>query len=154
MDVQVAADRIDEFSEQILRFWEAHGALTGEAARQRLPEVLCVLVDDDGAVVGVNSAVETEVPLIGNRRFWFYRRFVAPAVGDGWDVPMLVAAFEILERRFAANGGAIGICVAVDPETSRRHPEAVWPASQLLYAGAGGNGQHVRIRYFEGAAIA
>lgn len=154
MDVRIAADRIDDYAEGILSLWERYGALTGEAARQRLAEVLCVLVDDDGAVVGVNSAVDTEIAFIGGRRFWFYRRFVEPAVGSDWDAPMLSTAFDVLARRFEAAGGALGLCVVSDPETGRRHPEAVWPATQLLYAGTLPDGRHIRIRYFEGAKIA
>ena len=45
---------------EILAFWAEHGALAGEQARARLPEVVCVLRDDAGRVAGVNSAFADE----------------------------------------------------------------------------------------------
>ncbi len=137
----------------ILQLWAAHGALDGEAARRRLGEVVCVL-QDDGVVHGVNSAVATDVALVGGRRLWFYRRFLPQDVAVEWDAPMLVAAFEALEKRSERDAGPIGLCTAVDRMTERAHPAAVWPASQLVFAGRMSDGRSLRVRYFERARIA
>ena len=66
---------------------------------------------------------------------------------------MVDAAFDAL----AANRGEdepIGLCLLVaDRETMQRHPEAVWPDTQMLCAGHLPDGRQVRIRYFDGATI-
>ncbi|HEX3561358.1 MAG TPA: hypothetical protein VHU24_00855, partial [Solirubrobacterales bacterium] len=48
----------------------------------------------------------------------------------------------------------LGICVPVtDPEEMRRRPEAIWPDTELIYAGILPEGGHLRIRYFDDATI-
>ena len=146
----------DERAEQILRFWSDHGALTGDAARARLPQVVCVLLDDADGVLGVNSSFDEPVAHIADRRFWIYRRFLGPEAADGDDTAMLVAAVDVLGAEHTPGGpGPVGVCLYVeDPEFMRRHPEAVWPSTGFLYAGYLADGRQVRIRYFDGALIA
>lgn len=144
-----------ERADQLVAFWAAHGALTGPQARQRLPEVVCLLLDATDGILGVNSVYADDVPLIAGRRFWNYRRFFAPGTSEEADAAMLVAAFDALEVERAGDHEApVGLCLMLDgADTMRRHPEAVWPASQMLYAGYTPDGRQVRIRYFEGARI-
>lgn len=158
LHVDVVRNRLsDERSQQILAFWKAHGALEGQPALDRLPEVVCVLVDGD-EVVGVNSVQAAAVPLIGGRTFWLYRRFLAPGLTEqGHDIPMLNEAFAALESEFddGEGQGPLGLCLMIDePEIMRARPEAIWPETNMLYAGYGARGQQVRIRYFENAKIA
>ena len=86
----------DERADQILRFWSDHGALEGEAARSRLPEVVCLALDGDGEIVGVNSPSRRTSRLIGGRRFWVYRSFLLPEA-SGAEPEMINAAFAALE---------------------------------------------------------
>ena len=155
--VEVVRGRLsDRHAEEITGFWAAHGALTGAAAQERLAEVVCVLRDSAGGVIGVNSVFDEPVALIANRRFWVYRRFLGPEADDGDEVAMVLAAFEALATGHApGDGGPVGLCLYVeDPEFLRRHPEAVWPQTDLLYAGYLPDGRQVRIRYFDDALIA
>lgn len=143
-----------EMAESVLRFWYEHTALKGEAARERLGEVVCLLLDSDGQIAGVNSAFAEDVPLIGGRRFWVYRSLLladAEAVHDA----MIGAALQALEEEFDPSGdGPIGLCVPVaDPAEIERRPEAIWPDTELIYAGCLTDGTQLRIRYFEEAAI-
>jgi len=66
---------------------------------------------------------------------------------------MFNAAFEALAEEFEPEtAGPIGVCVVVDDrETMERRPEAVWPESELLFAGYLPAGNQLRIRYFWGA---
>ena len=57
----------------MLRFWSELGALDGPEAQRRLSEVVCVLLDRDGGIAGVNSVSPQRVPLVGGRLFWAYR---------------------------------------------------------------------------------
>ena len=144
----------DERAADVLAFWSRHGALEGDAARQRLPEVLAVL-DRDGEVVGVSSVFDAAVPLIGNRRFWMYRRFLAEGLPGEAEAELLLAAYEALDAEFGGGEGEpIGLCLLLDdPEVMRRHPEAVWPDTGFVYAGYQPDGRQVRLRYFDGARV-
>src|SRR5262245_25762071 len=116
----------EERTDQLLRFWSVEGPLEGAAARQRLSEVVCALLDDTGAIVGSNSVYPHDVPLIGGRRFWVYRRLL-PAAASSAASEMLDAAFTALEAEFEPSGpGPVGVCLTVDdPAEIARHPEAV-----------------------------
>ena len=149
--------------ERLIAFWTAHGALGEAAARTRLDDVICVRFDRHGEVVGVNSAYASEAPLVG-RRFWIYRRFLAPGADADADREMLEAARTELERSFTgAPGEPVGLCILVaDRALITRRPEAVWPLGDpeapwpgagLVFAGYTEAGVQVRISYFAGARI-
>jgi hypothetical protein len=153
--IEVVRGRLsDDRAEAILRFWAAAGALEGEAARRRLPEVVCVLTDGSGEVAGVNSVYPESLGLIGGRRFWIYRSFLAPAAAGATDA-MIEAAFEALEEEFDPGGeGPIGLCLAIaDRAEMKRRSEAEWANPRMLYAGYFPDGRQVRIAYFAGAKI-
>jgi hypothetical protein len=153
--IEVVRGRLgDERAEAILRFWEAVGALEGEAARRRLPEVVCVLTDGSGEVAGVNSVYPERLELIGGRRFWIYRSLLAREATGATDA-LIEAAFDALEEEFdPAGDGPIGLCLAIaDREEMKRRPEAEWESPRMLYAGYFADGRQVRIAYFAGAKI-
>ena len=55
--VEVVRGRLtDERAEELVRLWTGHGMLDEEAARGRLREVVCLLLDESGEVVGANSS--------------------------------------------------------------------------------------------------
>jgi len=151
--IEPARGRIDEeLANSVLAFWAEYGALSGEAAKQRLADVTCVLLDDAGEVAGVNSVYPDSVETLGGRRFWVYRQFLAPD-REGDSKAMIEAAFAELAKGFdRAEGEPIGLCVVVPPAVAAEHPEAVWP-SGLLHAAVGPDGQQVRVGYFENAVI-
>ena len=145
----------DERAEQILAFWSAHGALTGEAARERLGELVCVALDDAGEIAGVNSAQADTVPPV-NRRFWRYRSFL-PGSGPELSAEMFNAAFEALGTGFDPDDSSapVGLALTVaDRAEMERRPEAVWPEEELIYAGYRADGSQLRLRYFWNAKIA
>lgn len=153
--IEVVRGRLDDQrSDSILRFWEEQGALVGEDARRRLPEVVCALLAGDGRVAGVNSVYPQQVDLIGGRLFWIYRSRFAPDAAEA-DQRMFKAAFETLQEEFDPDrGGPIGLCLLIsDRAEMKRHPEAEWPDPRTLYAGYLPNGAQVRIAYFAGAKI-
>jgi hypothetical protein len=96
---------------------------------------------------------ERPLPLIGGRHFWVYDADASPDSPDG--DALFNATFDQLEARYQSDrSGPIGLCVPVsDPELMRRLPEAVWPETELMYAGTSEDGVQLRIRYFDEAAI-
>ena len=141
-------------ADQLLRFWYEQGALRGEAARERLSQVVCVLVDGDGEIIGVNSVDDEDLPLVGGRRFAVYRSYLLPeAAGAG--PAMINAAYDVLDREHASGGpGPIGLCVAVgDAEQALGSADVLQPETDLLYAGYLDDGRQAWIRYFDDAQI-
>ncbi len=144
----------DRWADRLLRFWAAHGALGEEEGRQRLPDVVGVLLDGEGEVQGVSSVFAADVPLIGGRRFWVLRRFVVPAARAAADL-LIAPTFAALEGEFQPPaGGPIGLCVLLTPQEAVLRPEAEWRDPRLVYAGYLEDGRQVRIAYFAGASIA
>jgi hypothetical protein len=143
----------DERAEQILRFWDEHGALDESTARERLQEVVCVLEDDSGALVGVNSVFDAEVPLVGDRRFWVYRSFVLPQATDA--APAMVhTATRALEVDFDPSvEGPVGVFLSLLPGEISPSREAMWLWPPSTYAGRLEDGREGRIKYFWGALI-
>jgi hypothetical protein len=153
-EIEVVRGRLGEgWGERILSFWAERGALQGEVARERLAEVVCVLLDESGAVAGVNSVYEESIPLVGGRRFHVYR-VLLPDGAAGDPDEMFVAAFEALDAEFQSAGGPVGVCVAVSRDQIAGDPDAFWPATGLAYAGTQPDGSQLRIRYFGEATIA
>lgn len=147
--IEVVQGRLGGAEEaDVLAFWAERANLSGEAARERLGQVVCLLRDADGTLAGVNSAYEQAVALIGGRRFWVHRSLLAPGLGDEEWERMLIACFDQLASEFDP-AGPIGLFVAVDdPGLPERMPEAIWPRSGFVYAGFLPDGRQARIRYF------
>ena len=153
--IEVARGRMSEQrAASLVRFWVSSGVLDEAAAAQRLPQVVCVLRDSRGAIVGSNSVFPEAVALVGGRRFWVYRSFLLPAAAGAFDA-ILAAAFRALQAEFDPAGGApIGLCLLTgDRPLLERRPDAEWSDPRLLYAGYLADGRQVRIGYFEGATI-
>ena len=118
----------EERSAELLRFWSREGALEGPAALRRLPEVVCVLRDAAGEIVGVNSVYPQDLGLIGGRSFWVYRSLLLPTAASA-EPQLIRASFAALKKEFEpAAPGPVGLCVLVaDPAEMERRPEALWP---------------------------
>ena len=150
----VRGDLSDETAAEIRAFWEKRGALRGDAAQERLREVVCVLRGEDGGVAGVNSVFAENVRLVGNRVFWVYRSLLDSGASERW-LDMVRASFQALGEKFDPEaGGPVGLCILVsDRDEMKRRPEAEWTDPRLLYAGYTRDGRQVRIGYFPGARI-
>ena len=140
----------------MLRFWSAEAGFEGPAAQERLDEVVCAALDDDGEVVGVNSVHGEVVPLIGDRRFWVYRALFSEGAKPV-EPEMVNRAFSALQEEFDPDGGGpLGLYVLSGDGVGMAslRPEAVWPETELLHAGYDDDDNQCRIRYFDDAPIA
>ena len=145
--------RLDERADQILAFLSSEAGLNEEAGRKRLSEAICVATDG-GEIIGVSSAHQAGVALIGGRRFWIYRCDVARNSEELWG-RMFDSAFQVLSEDFDdAVDGPVGVCALIDDRARMiSRPEAIWPDTELMFAGYLDDGRQVRLRYFWGAAI-
>jgi hypothetical protein len=153
--VEVVRGRLHGYrAEQVIRFWADRVGLDEAAALERLPQVVCVLIDENDELAGVNSVFEDAVPAFGGRTLWVYRALIAPEVEQEASAPMVAAAFAELERNFSEGSGPIGMCLQIsDPSVFPDHRQAFWADLGMLYAGYLEDGRQLRIRYFEGARI-
>ncbi len=153
--IEVVRGRLSqERADELVRFWSRAGALEEEAARARLAQVVCVLRGPDGELAGVNSVYSAELGLVGARRFWIYRNYMADGTGAALG-DMAQRAFLALQAEFdPAVEGPIGICYLMSYEAAKATLPLVnsaYPASR--YVGYLDDGRQVRIRYFDGARV-
>ncbi len=143
--IEVVRGRLDGAGEQeLLSFWERRAGFTGEAARARLPEVVCV-ARVDGALVGVSSAYEEDLELVGGRRFFVFRCLLDDGLEDCYR-PLFADTFRALDAERPA--APIGLCALLDERQRRLHPEAEWSDPRTIYAGYLQDGRQVRLAYF------
>jgi hypothetical protein len=128
-------------------------ALEGDPARRRLAELVCLALDG-GEIVGAASVHPEEVPLVGGRPFWIYRSVLGADSSEEWE-SLFNATFDVLGDEFERRGvGPVGLCVIVaDRGEMERRREAVWPGTDLMFAGYLDDDRQVRIRYFWDATI-
>ena len=131
----------------MLDFWKRRAGFAGEAAQSRLAEVVCVL-RHDGEVVGASSVVPTEVGLVASRRLFVFRCLLDEGQ-QGRYRDLVRATFQSLD---SGSGDARleteGLCLLLDAQTRRMHPEAVWEDIHMIYAGYLPDGHQVRVAYF------
>jgi hypothetical protein len=146
--IETARGRIDDaLAAEIQDFWDREAGFTGDAARARLPEVVCVL-RRDGALVGVSSAFASEVPLVAGRPFWIFRTLLADAAAGQWRA-MVGATYAVLDAEHKpAPGVPEGLCALVPEAERHRDPAAEWHDPLMIYAGYATDGRQVRIAYF------
>jgi hypothetical protein len=152
--IEVVRGRLtDHRAAQLVAFWTGSGVLDEPAARDRLQDVVCVLLDEAGEVAGVNSVGRADVALLGGRPFWLYRSLLRAGTGPAG--PALIrTAFRALDVEFDPDaGGPIGLCLLLDAAQARERPEAEWSDPRMLYAGYLADGRQVRVAYFTGARV-
>jgi hypothetical protein len=141
----------DDAGAEVLAFWEEHGALRGETARARLPQLVCLLRDGAGRVQGTSSAAPAEVDALARRRFWVMRRFVAPALA-GAAAQLERATLRTLEDRRRGDDDPIGVCLLLSAADASLRPEAQWADPPFTFAG-NVPGAQLRVAYFAGASV-
>ncbi|HEY5318395.1 MAG TPA: hypothetical protein VIJ20_10470, partial [Solirubrobacteraceae bacterium] len=153
--------RIDVFAEQdavsgedIIALWLREGGLSLGEAQRRLTEVLLVVSDARGQVVGVctrylhrNEQLRTDM--------WYVRGMVAAAhrrSSIGYWVS--ISSRDYLSRRFVSGEDRRGIGVVYEIENhflKHVYPMGYWEPNDFIFIGETAAGQHVRVHYFPGA---
>src|SRR3712207_6528427 len=103
--IEAVRGRLDERTAgELLEFWRRRRVLDEATAHARLAEVVCVLRDGRGVVVGANSVYAERVDAIGGRPFWVYRSLLESADPDAW-AAMVHHAFHTLEAEYRSTAG-------------------------------------------------
>jgi hypothetical protein len=153
--IEVVRGRLtEERAAQLVRFWTGNGVLDEAAARARLGDVVCVLLDPAGEIAGVNSVYAAPLDLVGGRQFWVYRNYLAAGAQAARQAMAHRAAIALNADFEPADEGPVGICFLIEDRADmERNPGADWLYPRSHYAGDLADGRQVRIRYFDGARI-
>lgn len=146
-----------ELEAEIIQFWLDQKALPSEEeAKKRVPQVAFVARNPANDIVAISTVYPQMSPQLAN--YLFYARvFVADAARrshTGQD--LLLTAVEFFESRFKEghNPKIIGLFLEVENAALKQaRNQAVWPTTGFVYLGQNARGDHLRVRYFEGARI-
>lgn len=131
----------------LLDFWQRRAGFGGDAARQRLAEVVC-LVWRGGEVLGSSSVFQAALEPIGGWRFWIMRSLLDHDVREQHGA-LVTGTFDTLDSAHSgSDGDAVGLCVLLDDEQRLARPEAEWQNPRMIYAGYVRDGRQLRIAYF------
>src|SRR5579875_2922786 len=118
----------DENAEAIRAFWlREHANVEGEEAIRRARQVVARVLDENGGIAAVSTAVPKTIPRL-QQPMYYYRCFVGAAWRDGRLVrPLLRYTFDVLEA---------------------------WARERdFAYIGRSVRGLDLRVRYFRGARL-
>jgi hypothetical protein len=142
--------------EAVLDIWAQHRGPVGENAEQRLRELVFVIRNESGEVVGMSTAFKAYVKQLRNY-FYACRLLLVPDYRiPGLTSKLLVSTRDFLESIHDAEpvNPAIGLITLVEnTRIKERRNEAIWPASGMVYIGNSKEGHHIRVYYFKGAVI-
>ncbi len=142
--------------DQILALWMEHGGPTGTRAEERLNQIVLVVRDSGGRVVGLSTAFKTYVQQLRNHFFAIRLMLAADHRIPGLTPKLLVKTRDFLESIHSHEDEplAIGILTLVEnPRLKETRNQAIWPASGMVYVGNSKEGHHLRVYYFKGARI-
>lgn len=140
--------------EAIVSLWTRDQALTTEAARRRVDEVLFVAIDDRDGPVAVSSVQLRNIERL-RMDLWYYRTYVAAdhrASSLAW-VLMYITIDHLRDRYVSGEDtqGA-GMFMAVQNRALKTSRDAgMWPRSKFGFVGEDSKGAHLRVLYFPGA---
>lgn len=155
--------RVVAFAEQdavgpddVVALWTREGVLPADEARRRADEVLLVVLDTDGAPVGVSTAYLRRNEQL-RLELWHLRAFVAAAHRRTHaGTQLAVRSLEHLEAAFASGRDtrSPGVLFEVENPVLKQHfPEGLWHETGMSLIGTNARGDHVRVRYFSGARL-
>lgn len=145
-----------ETASEVVKIWTESAGLDQNEAQRRLTELVMVVKDNRGKVVGISTAVKSHVPQLQNYVF-LYRCFILPEFrAPALDTQMIVRSKNYLHQvsKSEMEKKCVGIMVIVQNEILKKNwRQAVWRGADMMYIGNTPNGDHMRIGYFKGARI-
>lgn len=147
---------LDSIRSQVLEIWRHHGGPTGREAEGRLRQIVFVVKDEAGNLIGISTAFKAYIRQLRNHFYAIRLMLVSGHRIPGLTSHLLVSTRDFLESVHAQDDTdqAIGLITLVENPSLKQHRnEAVWPASGMVYIGNSKEGHHIRVYYFKGARI-
>ena len=145
-----------ELAEEVVKLWINFAGLEGQEAQRRLKELVMILSDRAGKVIGVSTVVKTYVAQIKNF-VYIYRCFILPTFrAPALDTQMIVRTKQYLEllSQSETDKRCVGIMVIVQNVIVKQNwRQAVWLGADMIYIGNTPEGDHIRLGYFKDARI-
>ena len=142
--------------EDVIRIWTEHMRFSAEEIDDRLSQVVVVMKNPAGRVVGVSTAYKTYIHQLRNYLFACRLLIVPEYRRENLAPSLLVLTRDFLESVYDqdAVNPAIGVITLVENEYVRRtRTDAIWTASKMVYIGNSKQGHPIRVYYFKGARI-
>jgi len=152
IDLFAHQDRIGK--QDLIDLWSREGVVLPEVAERRVSEVLLVAVHRRDGLAGVSSAALKLNHQLG-MNLWHYRAFVSSEHRRSHLAQLLaMRGRDHLAARFESGedprGG--GLVYVIQNEVLKRlFNRALWEPTLVTFIGENERGDHVRVRYFDGA---
>jgi len=145
-----------EIGRKVIKLWTDSAKLSVPEAERRLKELVLLLTNKSGDIIGVSTAAKSYFSQIQNY-VYAYRCFILPEYrAPALDTQMIVRTKNHLEQINIGEitNKCVGILVIVQNEVIKTHwKQAVWLGAEMIYIGNTPEGHHIRIGYFKGARI-
>ncbi len=141
---------------QVREMWQKYGALEGEdIVQKRSKEIVYIIKNEAGNVGGVSTARPVQAKFLNDRFFYEFRCFIAPPFrAPGLDTLLAVKTKSFLEELEGSNSKFKGMLMIIENEMlKKQRTKAIWPSSEMVFAGYTSKGHHIRVGYFKGARI-
>jgi hypothetical protein len=148
-----------ESADDILKvkaLWREYRAIEDESlVEKRTKEIVYVVKNETGDVGGVSTARQVQVRFLNNHFFYEFRCFIAPPFRSaGLDTALAVKTKSFLQELEGSGTKFKGMLMIIENEMlKKQRTKAVWPSSEMVFAGYSGKGHHLRVGYFKGARI-
>jgi hypothetical protein len=140
----------------VKEMWQKYRAVEGaELLEKRSKEIVYILRNETGEIGGVSTVRPVKAKLLNDNYFYEFRCFIAPPFrAPGLDTLLAVKTKSFLQDQEGSVSRIKGILMVIENESlKQQRTKAVWPASEMVFAGYTAQGHHVRIGYFKGARI-
>ncbi len=146
-----------ELADELLAFWKDNNAIADDAAaKQRVPEVVCVARDENGALCGVGTAVIKVLPRL-RQPMYYYRQFFAKEMrGQHQELAFFQRCKQVLEAHCAAmeTPESLGILLEIEnAKIAAAYKQAVVPGFDAVFLGYSPRGMQLRATYFSKAVL-
>lgn len=148
-------DDRDDDRRKVKDLWRRYGALEEGIIERRAREIVFVIKDPEGDVVGVSTVRSIQAKFLNNHFLYEYRCFISPDYRiPGMDTLLSVKTKAFLELQEGSLLKHKGILMIIEnPDLKKAKTLAVWPASEMVFVGYTTQGHHIRVGYFKGAKL-
>ena len=140
----------------VKEMWRKYAAVEGEELMERRSkEIVYIIRNNAGEVGGVSTVRPVRVKFLNDNHFYEFRCFIAPPFrAPGMDTLLAVKTKSFLQEQEGSIPKMKGMLMIIENESiKKQRTKAVWPASDMVFAGYTADGRHVRVGYFKGARI-
>lgn len=141
--------------DQVKALWQKYQAIEGEEMIEKRVRQIVFIIKNEGEVCGVSTARPVQAKFLNGHFFYEFRCFIAPPFrAPGLDTLLAVKTKSFLSGLEESGTKFKGMLMIVEnQELKNQRTKAIWPESEMVFAGYTTKGHHIRIGYFKGARI-